>query len=553
MIRALLCLVAQQPLDLLPQPALALAVWDQPGETVRSVQEGELWRRVEESGLWDALQQKPGVAMAAFAWAGISAPVGGDAARFADALVGGGVGAALLARDGAEPGVFAAARMGDAEAAADCLLQIARLARIPERDVKGEHWALPLGDAMLAREGEWLLFATDAVWLDGARSRLADFAAGSAVASSLPESVVRMRSRAAASDPPASLWAWMDGALLRADGYEALPQDLGASLLGADLHEAVRVADWAGATLRIGDGGIQAEFVAPEPSDLGETHAPFRPGAPSAALPQLDGSMMRGVIVRDFGGWYNARDLYASAAAVAGSVEGDGNLRLLFGRDFGPEVLAWLEPQARMLVARNPDAAQRALAYELPAAAIGFRLRADAPDGIGQGFVNAFLAAVTFSNFQSGAADEKQLLMDVEKNGDGSLMYLARRPTLSEGARAPLSHNAEPALWIGAGGDIWISSSIGLLREIAVAPLDIVRAEACWAQIEMDPLAALVTQARSAIVARRLLQNGGDFDAAGEFADLVESASRLLDRATLRLGPVDGFCAVQVEVRADAK
>lgn len=549
----LLLLVSQQPLELLPLDSLALAGWDRPDEGVRAIQQGELWRRVQASGLWDELQEQPGYPIAALAWGGISAPVGGDPARFARALAGGGLAAALLPREGSSPGLLVVARMGDPEAAQDCLTQLAALARIPARGMHGESWRLPAGELTFAREGEWLMAASDVAWIDAALARLS--AASAAPAPAFPEGVAQLRARAAAAaaGAPAGLWIWARGELLRAGGYAPLPQDLGASLLGADLHEALRVAGWFGATLHLDGAGLRAEFLAPEPAELGDTHAPFRPGAPAVELPKLGGALMRGVIVRDFGAWYNARDRYASAAAVAGSIEGDGNLRLLFGRDFGPEVLAWLEPQARLIVAVNPDAAARALELELPAAAIGLRLRRDAPDGLRQGFANAFLAAVTFANLQSGSADEKQLLMDLEKTDDGSLAYLARRPALAAGAAAPLAHNAEPALWIGDDGDVWISSSIGLLREILAAPVETVRAEASWAEIDLDPLGALVTRARGAIVARRLLQNGGDFDAAGRFADLVEAATGLLDRAALRIGPVDGWCGVQFEVRADAE
>lgn len=552
----MLCLAllvfAQQPLDLLPQPALALASWDAPAETVRSIRDGEIWKRVRDGGLWEELQRQPEFGMAMFAWSALGAPAGGDPERFAHALIGGGVAAALIARPDAEPGLLLVARMGDVETGEQCLLQIARLAKLPTRDLSNSSWDLPLGEVVLAREGEWLIFASSQDWVTQTRARLVAFTANRTTANALPASVTTLRSRARSGDTPASLWVWVDGAVLRADGYAPLPEDLGASLFVGDLHEALRVGSWAGATLRLDGSGLRAEFLAPEPETLPKTHAPFRPGTQPVSLPQIGGGMMRGVIVRDFGTWYNARDLYASAAAVAGSVEGDGNLRLLFGRDFGPEVLAWMEPQVRLLAGRNPDGASRALELELPAAAIGLRMKPEAPDGLGQGFVNAFMAAITFTNFQVGSADEKQLLMDLHKNDDGSLLYYARRPALAEGAAAPLAHNAEPALYVGADGQIWISSSIGLLQEILAAPVELVRSEASWMEVEFSSMTQLLTRARSTVVAQRLLKNGGDYAAAEHFADLVDAAAQLLDGARLRLGPVDGYCAAQLEVFARA-
>lgn len=548
----LLLALAQQPHELLPPAPLAIAAWESPAVTVAAVVEGEVWKRVRESALWEELQRRPGFVMAQFAWLAIAAPVGSDPTRLASALAGGGVAASLIARDGADPGLLAVARMGDPDAGTECLLQLARLAKIPTAALAGTAWELPLGEAFLARDGDWLILATQADWIAATRARISAHASGTASAAALPAGAERLRERSRTGPSPGSLWLWLDGALLRADGYAALPQDLGLSLLGGDLHESLRVADWAGATLRLDGAGLAAEFVVPEPESLPETHAPFRPGVPAVSLPKIGGGMIRGVIVRDFGGWYNARDQYASAAAVAGSVEGDGNLRLLFGRDFGPEVLAWLEPHVRLLAARNPDAETRALELELPAAAIGLRLKPGAPEGLGHGFVNAFLAAVTFANFQSGAEDEKRLLLDLEQASDGGLLYVARRPTLAPGVSAPLAHNAEPALYVGASGEIWISSSIGLLRELLAAPVEVVASASSWAEMEIAALGPLIERAREAVVARRLLTNGGDFAAAERFADLVSAAVGLLDGVRLRFGPSDGYCSVRLEAFARA-
>ena len=542
---------AQQPLDLLPSPALALAVWEDPGATVRAALDGEVARRVLASGIVEELQRRPGYGMAALAWSAVSAPVGGDAAAFADALLGRGVAAALIARPDAEPGLLVVTRMGDPEAGADCLRQLARLAQISTIPLESELWEIPLGEAFLARVGDWLIFASRAEEIAGVRARLEAYAAsGPAALPALPPSAQALRGRATGGESAPSLWVWLDGALLRAGGHPPLPEDLGISLLGGDLHECLRVAEWAGATLRVDGRSLRAELLVPEPPELGSTHAPFRPDAPAVSLPKIGDAMMRGVIVRDFGGWYNARDQYASAAAVAASVEGDGNLRLLFGRDFGPEVLAWLEPHARLLAARNPDATARELGLELPAAALGLRLLPGAPAGLGQGFVNAFLAAVTFANFQAGAADERQLLLDLEKTPDGGTLYLARRPRLADGAIAPLSHNAEPALFVGADGEIWISSSIGLLREIVAAPRQVATSDASWVELDLSAFRPLLARAHDAIVARRLLVNGGDFAAAQRFADLVASAAGLLDGARVRFGPLEGGCGARLEVFA---
>lgn len=542
-------------LDLLPPEAAAVAVCEHPDAMLEALLEGELGSRVRAGGLWAAVQAQPAFAPAMLGWAALSMPVAGQPAEFARALAGGGFAVALMPgiAPGATPGAAPAppafvfvARFGDAELAAEILEQAARLAKVPVASVQGEQWDLPLGAARLARRGDLLLFASTPALAEALTARVS---AGAATAAH-PAGLDAVRDRSAARKDMAGIWAWARGDLLRVNGYAALPADLGASLLLGDLHEAVRVAPWAGASLQVNRHRLLAEFIVPEPAALATTHAPFRAPARPVALPRLEGTVLRGVLLRNLGGWYNARDLYASEAAVAGSVEGDGNFRVLFGRDFGPDVLAWLEPELRLVAARNPDAAGRPLELELPAAALGLQLRDGAPADLGRAFTNAFMAAITFINFQSGVADEKYLGLDLETLPDGGKLYFGRRPPLGSGVAAPLSHNAEPAMYLGAKGEIWLSSSIGLLKQILAAPADPVRSASSWAELSLPPLADLVARARGAIVAQRLLKNGGDLEAAQHFAALIESAARLADGGALRFGPADGYCSVTVELHA---
>jgi hypothetical protein len=187
---------------------------------------------------------------------------------------------------------------------------------------------------------------------------------------------------------------------------------------------------------------------------------------------------------------------------------------------------------------------------ELPAAAIGMQLRPDAPEELSRAFKNAFMSALALINLQSGVADEKYLELDLEALPDGGKLFFGRRPQLGAGVAAPLAHNAEPALYLGAKGEIWLSSSIGTLKQILAAPTDPVSSASSWAEISLPPLADLLARAKGAIIAQQLLKNGGDQEAAQHFAALVETAARLMDGASLRFGPTDGYCAVLVEMHA---
>lgn len=529
--------------DLLPPQPLAIAACERPVEVVEALRDGEVGRRLRAGPLMDALESQPGWGAAMLGWSAISAPTQGDAAAFARALMGGGVALALApGAEGAPPGLVAIARLGDADAAEEILGQAARLAQIPPRNVRGEEWELPLGAGALMRRGELLAFASTAELATAMRARLTT--ASTPEAPEVREGLERVRARGA------SAWLWAQGAALRANGFAPRPEQMLVSLLTADLHEALRLATWVGVTLDCDAGGVRATLLAPEPAGLAATHAPFRAPTVEVPVPRLPGALLRGVVRRDVGGWYVARDLYVAEAAVAASIEADGNYRVLFGRDFGPDVLAWLEPAAVLVAARNPDAATRALELELPAGALGVRLKADAPADLPQGFVNAFMAAVTFANFQAGAADENHLLLDVEVLPDGGKLYLARRRALAPGVTAPLAHNLELALAMRADGEIWIASSIGMMREILAAPRDRATGGESFIEVDLRAVPDLLDRARGAIVARRLLVNGGDLASAELFASGVRAGAGLLDGARLRAGVSDGLCFASVEIHA---
>ncbi len=543
---ALLLLQAQLS-DLLPADAQAIAVCERPDAVLEALLEGEVGQRVRAGGLWKALQAQPAYLPAMLGWSALSMPAAGKPVDFLRALVGGGLAAALTpAPAEGQPGLIVLARMGDADLAASILEQAARLAKVPESAVEGEQWELPLEDARLLRRGDLLIFASSQPLAESVSARLN---ADTPTAAQRP-GFDEFRARFPAQSDAASIWVWAQGSLLRQNGYPPLPADLGASLLVGDLHEALRVASWAGASLSVSQSRLVAAFLVPEPATLAKTHAPFRAAARPVPMPRLPSTMLRGVLLRDTGAWYNARDLYASEAAVAGSVEGDGTFRVLFGRDFGPEVLAWLEPEIRVVAALNPDAAGKPLELELPAAAIGLQLRPGAPEELSRAFKNAFMSALALVNLQSGVADEKYLELDLEALPDGGKIFFGRRPQLGAGVAAPLSHNAEPALYLGANGEIWLSSSIGTLRQILAAPADPVQSAASWAELSLPPIADLLARAQGAIVAQQLLKNGGDAEAARHFAALVETAARLMDGATLRFGPAEGHCMVSLELHA---
>lgn len=471
-----------------------------------------------DSPLWTLAEDTPGFPLAQMAWTNLLAPVDGDLNAFLDAFAGDGL-TLIGARRGQSAvgyGFVAAAR--DAETAMECLRPMFNLAGIKNAQIRGESWSLMLNQAALARNGNYFTYA-------GSEASALSLAAELALEDPSQRGVAKVLS----ANPGASACAWFDSALFQQNKQMLLPKDAGASLFGAEWHESLLQADWLGMALFANADGLRLSIEVTAPESLRESHAPFFPAVDYVSLPQLEGKMATAILPRDLGGWWNARDLYMSEAAVAQTVESDANMALLFGRDAGSEVFAQLEPVMAVVVRQLPDAEASNLAVEYPAAALRLKKRDQAAEDLGSAFANAFQAAVVFANFSDGAMGAELLSLDVDRIPQGKL-YTAVYPKLAEGTLAPARHNLSLALLLADDGEIWISSSVGLLKEIAAAPRYDHAVQGFSMEVSMEPIVALLRRDRETLVAQRMLEEGGDEEAAERFVGLaLEALSYLQD------------------------
>ena len=478
-----------------------------PAELGKELQHGVLAKHLLRSPVWKELEANP---QAAAAQAGINillSPVNGEVGEFLDALAGDGLRVTL---SGQEPNVEWAlhARGRDGDLAESCLRPVLGLAGVSAQQIAGEEWTITLGEIQLGRRGDHFLAAPKSA---GEMRMVGDepLPAGMRIA------------RAACSD--SQVIAYLSGGALRASGYPRYPDDLGASLLGAELHEALRIAPWAAVAFGVTHEGVHLEGITPCSADLRASHAPFFPQVESVSMPDLPGAVFRGSMTRDLGAWWTSRDLYTTEAAVADSVEADGNFALLFGRDPGPEVFAHLEPGLQILAARLPEKESKGLSIELPGFALGMQLKKDAPEDLSAAFVNAFTAAVTFANFDGGAMGDSPFLLGVESM-TGGVLYAARMRQNSEADSRPLRANFSPSLWVGENGEIWISSSAGFAQAIASAPRTSQEVGGVRFSIGGQAAAGFLHSNRQALIAQRALQEGGDVEAATAFIEMVTDA-----------------------------
>jgi hypothetical protein len=482
-----------------------------PAEIGKELQHGILAKHLQLSPAWQELEANP---QAAAVRAGLSIllnPVKGEVSEFLDAFAGEGL--RVIVR-GQEPSVEWAlhARGRDGDLAEACLRPVLGLAGVTAQQIAGEEWTITLGEIQLGRRGDHFLAAPKAA---GELSMLGDegLPAGLRIA------------RAACAD--SQIIAYLSGDVLRAKGYPRYPDDLGASLLGAELHEALRVAPWAAVALGVTHAGVHVEGITPCGAELRASHAPFFPAAESVAMPILPGIVLSGSMTRELGAWWTSRELYTTEAAVADSIEADGNFALLFGRDPGPEVFAHLEPSLRVLAARLPAKESGGLTIELPAFALGLQLKKDAPEDLSTAFVNAFVAAITFSNFDGGALGDSPFLLGVESM-QGGMLYAARMRQDLEAETRPLRANFSPTLWVGEDGEIWFSSSAGLAQAIVAAPRSPQEVGGVRFSIGGQAAAGYLHTNQQALIAQRALQEGGDVEAATRLIQLVtDSVARL--------------------------
>ena len=523
----------------LPAPLLAVEIAE-PQQLMATLLDSRFQQELVASPIWTTLQELPQYPMASVAWETFLAPARGNASDFLAALAGSG--ALLLMTPGDSPGAFDFSLLTsghDGDLAQDCLLPLMGFAGIGRAQMAGESWQVQLDKLTLRRVEDRFAFGTDAALLK----------------QYLAVPFEKLRAHAipavcrAAADDRADAVLWLNANLLRADGYAALPEDAGASYLFGGAHEALRTAPWLGASLRLTTHEFSADAFVPAPKGIEKSHAPFFAPPYEVSMPLLGNLVMQGVFTRDLGVWWTSRDLYMQERAVVESVEADATLALLFGRDPGSEIFAWLESDMRVLASVLPEQARAGLPIEYPTGAIGLRIKEGAPEDLPDSFASAFLAAITFANLEGGGMAQQPMLLNIEQTDHGSI-YSASFRSPPEGQPLAARQNLSPSLLIGKDGAIWISSSLSLLQEIAVAPTQMVAAHGLWLDLEVPELHKILARDRNILVANRLLKEGGDIEAATGFVDMMMAGLAIFDAASLRSRLESGFVSVQLQIRA---
>jgi len=325
-------------------------------------------------------------------------------------------------------------------------------------------------------------------------------------------------------------WAYVDTTLLGPALKNADPMD---ALLNGPWKELLRGSHWMSAALKIDGKKLRLQAVS-------DGHGEARSVLPNLAVP------------RELGAASLWRDLGHSALLPhsSGGVLAENFLEIFFtGRNLGEEVFGKLQPEVRLVVARqewNPKIGTPEVQY--PAAALVFR--ADAGEDFGEVMEEAWQKAVGLTNFTRGQQALPGLILDRQTYGGVTFTYGAfSARNEKDREQLPVRFNLRPAI-VHSGPYVILSTTAELARDL----IDAVNREDGRSPksggntvLEVtDPagIAELLTVDKRAMVRQSVLEKGKKPAEAAAEVDQMIAWARKVKRARLS---IDG-CTAQLDM-----
>ncbi|MFQ5748233.1 MAG: hypothetical protein ACE5H3_02115 [Planctomycetota bacterium] len=530
------------PASHLPREALLAVEAPDLSATLEDVLGGEAWKRFREGELGQFVFQQPQVQVGLASLGMFGNAAGAEPQEVLQALTGGGAAFALLPAESGPQAVLLF-RALDPDLAQDGINAILNFVTGGATRVSGDSWRIPLPKAkvVMGRHKDLFVLSNAAEALD----RL-EPAEGESLAD------VRGFQQAREATPDADLRLWIGDALLHGDNRFVDPMaNFGGVIFAGGVKEVLHRAPWACLQVNVGPRNLRAELLAPADAQaLDKDYEPFFPDPGEVEVPRLPSGLATLVVHRRMGPIWTSRDLYLTERGLADTVEADGTLSLLYQRDYGPEILHWLEPEFLLVGARTSFPMGRP-EVEFPAGALRVRMRKGHPEDLGQSFVNAFLGTITFTNFDGNKGSRGTLQIDMEALEDGSKLYTSSWKKPEADQPIPPRYNLSPAMLLGKDGAIWLSSSTPLLKEIARSPQEKKVAPGDRFELDFGPARKILEADREALVAQQTLEQGGDVDSAQAHVDRILAATRLFDRMEARSHLQNGFYRLSLEIRND--
>jgi hypothetical protein len=255
--------------------------------------------------------------------------------------------------------------------------------------------------------------------------------------------------KAASAD--AAAWAFVNMAML--NQYPPAQKKLAASgswleiLLSGAIKESLRSAHWLSVSLRVDGRNLSLHTASDGKLDPAGAGAFSQPGD-TGILPNLSvpGQLAAISLWRDLGKFYAAREtLFPEKTSAA--ILFENFMEIFFtGRDLNAEVFARIQPQIRLVVARQQyDPRVGTPAQQYPAAALVVRV--DQAEEFGEMLEEAWQKAIGLQNFTRGQQALPGLMFDRTAHGGVPFTYCyysARNEKDRE--RLPARFNVRPAL-----------------------------------------------------------------------------------------------------------
>jgi hypothetical protein len=248
--------------------------------------------------------------------------------------------------------------------------------------------------------------------------------------------------------------------------------------------------------------------------------------------------------------WLRAGDLF-NERINDGIAQADSSLTTLFsGKDFGEEILGAVQPEIRLVAARQEFAeAQPTPAIQLPAFGIALTLKD--PQRMRSEFRRTFQSLIGFLNVVGAMNGQPQLDLDMEQEGDVQLVSATYLPEPeSDREQMPINFNFSPSVAFEADRFI-IASTKELARALARSKPSATDQPPgnTAARLNLQVVREILADNRGQLVAQNMLEEGHSKDEAERQIDLLLMLVGFVQDASVELAQRDGQLCLQLDLR----
>lgn len=365
------------------------------------------------------------------------------------------------------------------------------------------------------------------------------------------------------ASPPA-LWAYVNTTTLRDAGlakklFEGQADNPVAEILFGGILSTLQKTPYVTAGLDVGER--QARLFASAPHDrawAGESReyffGPQGSGAAPLRLAGVDAIASVGAYRDVSAMWLRAGDLLNEKSNEELDKAESGLSTLFSGKNFGEDILGALQPEMRVVVARQVfPKDQPAPAIKLPA----FGLVAELKDPVAMQpeLRRTFQSLIGFFNVVGAMNGQPQLELDMEKTEAAQFVTATHLPDpqAKDPSNLKINYNFSPSIAF-AGKRFVLATTSALAHTLATAtaasasPREATRVVNTDAVLQADVLREILTDNREQLVAQNMLKEGHSKEEAEQAIDVLLELVGWFDHSALTLDTSDSELRVSLDV-----